>query len=799
MTKPKVYNEQSISELTDLTHIRHRPTAYIDSVGIAGTNKINLEIFDNASDELEYAGNGEINVFMFINKERTNYEMVIQDTGRGVPVGKMISIFSSSKVSGKFNTDNYQFSSGLYGYGATVTFALSSWFRVIAMQDVIGDVDMLYNKIPKEPTIIPNDFGYTGTIVMFSPDESIFTDIPGFIQQRQMFVDHLIHLSLFGKYRIRYMEFNNSLPKKLRKAPTVEVIEYFNGLKLSAQPTFDNSIFDKSEYVKNYFGMVKNWHGSFPITYVNKNNSLRVHGDIFINTTASQNQKTKLTFVNNVMFDDNASLHISILYKYLKFLMSSYITDKDIKNFFVDHYKLPIWLVLDVKYAGAQFAGFAKSGFKDMSFKAPYQIALNTILNTEFVSDIYHLIQEHIVFQYNKFSNNDFKPTTSKNILSRLNRPDKFQNCRTTNPQLAELFLVEGDSAKIKNGRSAEFQALYTLGGKPFNGLTEQSRLSESIANIKRNDTCQDIIRILNITPGSNDLSSLNFHKTFIMADADMHGYHITNIVIGDLYAVCPALIEAGHLYIVIPPLYSIVIKGNEPIYVRDADELNVMLAYYVYSKCIDISIKSDTYNRQLSLDEFVVFSELVIKIGEVLDRISDEFMIPALVLEQLALVSNLINVPIPDATLIANTLGCDVKYMPVGHLLMISIGSEDIIIPLTQITEVIYSKILPMYREFYYGKTQIFATTKNSNYLKNSPVSVVQLYAMFKQMNKILYIERFKGLGSMPEIHSARNCLIPETRKAYQITSIGDVKTVFDMLGNDPTERKRLVDLNIK
>ena len=380
--------------------------------------------------------------------------------------------------------------------------------------------------------------------------------------------------------------------------------------------------------------------------------------------------------------------------------------------------------------------------------------------------------------------------------MSRLNRPNKFNDCSTTDREAAELFLVEGDSAKSDQDRDSTFQASYTLGGKPFNGLTDLAHLSESINKIKGNAIFQDIIRILNITPGSNDLKGLNFWKTFIMADADTHGYHITSIVIGNLWAICPALINEGHVYVTMPPLYSLNIKGNKPIYIRNSTELNATLAYHVYYRCLDITVKSEKYSKVLAREEFVAFSELVTRIGEELDRLSTEYMIPALLLEQLSLLTNHLNLKHPNVTELQKWLGCEVKYVKHGHLLIISIGSEDIVVPLNQITELIYARILPMYREFYYGRTKIFATTKNSSALKETPTTIIQLNEMFKKLSGMFTIKRYKGLGSMPAGVTLENCTAPSTRRVYQISNIGDVDVIFDMLGDSSHARKKLMTI---
>jgi len=753
------------------------------------------EIIDNSSDELELLGIGSIDVIMFHDHRRHTYQLAVIDSGRGIPRDKLIDAYSSSRVSGKFDTKSYRFSSGTFGVGSTVVCALSEWFRAITLnKDMIGDATIPYDNIPTHIDVVTNHLNRTGTIVLFSPDRVIFTGIQEFIEDYSKLTEYLINLSLFSKYQIRFIKVDNGIPKSIRTASSLQVIEYLDNICNTIQPEYNSASLDRNNYIQSYFG-IQRWNAKYNLLGQNVDDTLRIEGDILVslsNTSGISNNR--LTFVNNLLFTDNSSVHISLLTKFIKGKMQNKIQDKNIKAFFIDQYKLPIWLVLNVKFSGAQFSGFAKVSFRDVAFKAPYTTLLNELITNEIIEDMYELMTEHINMCYNRFTNNDFKPSTMRKLLSNLSRPKKFNNCSTTDRQTAELFLMEGDSAKSDQDRSSVFQATYTLGGKPFNGLTDTRHINETISNIKKNDIFRDIIKILNITPGSNDLSNLNFHKLFIMADADTHGYHITNIMLGNLYILCPALIEQRKIYVTIPPLYSLDIKGNESIYIRNHTELVATLAYHVYYRCLDIKVKSDRYYKSLSREELVAFSELVIKIGDELDRLSDEYMIPSALLEQLSLATNFLDMKKPKVDALREMLGCDIKYIPTGNLLIVSIGSDDIVVPLNQITELIYARILPMYREFYYGKTKIFATTKNSALMSDSPVTLVQLHEIFKKLDSMFTIKRYKGLGSMPPGALAKNCFDPKTRRAYQIGSIGDIKTIFDMLGSDPTERKKLV-----
>ena len=791
------YNDNSISELNDLQHIVHRPSAYVPDTGFEGRFTITREIVDNSTDELELLSGGTLEVFLFIDRLHQDYEIVVRDTGRGIPIGKLIDSFSKTKVSGKFSTDSYQFSAGSLGYGSSVTLALSKWFRAISLnKKVIGDVTIHRNDIPKQVNTINNELGKTGTIVMFSPDEGILSEGSRYIETIGKLDEFLAHLSLFCKFRIKLFVIEQVIPESIKFAETIPTIEFLDQLSQSTLPAFDSVSLDRETYIKNYFGVQRNWHGRFPIEGANSNDTLRIKGEILVLLSSTPSSSNKLTFVNNILFTDNASFHIKNLHTFLKDKLVGKIKDKNIKKFFIDNYKLPIWLVLDVKYSGAVFSGMSKTSFKDHSIVDIYQKLLTEIIDQSMLDKFYEIIEEHISVMFNRFSNSDFKVSSLRHMSLKLNRPTKFNNCKTTNSDIAELFLVEGDSAKSDQDRDANFQAIYTIGGKPINALTSIDNLSESSNDLKKNKIFQDIIRILNITPGNNDLSKLNFKKIFITTDADTHGYHIASIITGNLYALCPALLEQGHVYLVKPPLYSLKVKGSSPIYVKDTEELNVMLAYHLYYKCLDIKITGPGVDRTLSREEFVAFSELIIKIGDVLERLSQEYMIPAILLEQLSLMTNHINVANPNIDELRKWLQYDIRYIESSNIIIVSIGMDDVIVPLTQITDLIYSKILPLYREFFYGKTRLYVTTKLSELYKESPITLIQLYHMFQQMGNIFKIERYKGLGSMPPEARNISCFSPETRRAYQITSLGDVDTIFDMLGDDPTPRKRLISI---
>lgn len=790
------YDGNSIISLSDIMHIRTRVSAYLPDSGIAGQMHAIRELIDNSIDEIALQqGTGVMNVVLFRDLEHDIYQVAVIDNGRGIPYEKLIDVFATTKTSGKFNTSNYKYSAGSFGVGASVSCALANWFRAITLnRNIIGDVTIRYDNVPTNIQTLDNTTGATGSVVIYEPDKSVFSEISEAMLGYERLTEYLIQLSLFGEFRLRMFVIDSGIDKKLRTAPTGTVLTFLENIINTHTPEFDGATLDKDSYINKFFSIPKAWSGKYEFSGMDTEDTLRVVTKLLVAPNVIPTGNTNLTFVNNILFTDKSSLHISMLKQAIKDKMGPLIADKSVRTFFINDYKLPIWLVMDVKFSSAQFTGFSKVSFRDLAFKYPYSKLLDQVLVPELLAEIYGLIADNVVVMFNRANNTVLKTQDLRHLGSALSRPSKFNNCSTTNRAEAELFLIEGDSAKSDQDRDSSFQASYTLGGKPANTLTEIGKLNESVNMIRKNLIFQDIIKILNITPGATDLSNMNFGKIFIMADADTHGYHISNILIGNLFALCPALIEQGRLYLVKAPLYSIRVKDSEPIYVRNETELQATLSYFVYSKCLEIELVTDHTRHVLSDEEFVAFSEIVIRIADELKRVSQEYMIPALLFEQLSLLTSHLRLAVPDVAKLKECLGYDVRYVPSSHLLVISVGIDDVVVPLTQITDIIYQRILPLYREFFYGKVRILATTKNSNLYNKAQMSIVMLNMVFESMSSIFTFKRFKGLGGMPSADRARTCINPKTRRVYQITSLGDLDRIFDMMGTDPTKRKELL-----
>ncbi len=788
------YNEQSIKTLDSLAHMRLRLNSYVRDTSAGGQFHIIKEAIDNGVDEISLMdGSGCLEVLFFRNKRIGTYQVVVIDNGRGMPLGKMLDILLVGNTSGKFDQENYIISTGSNGCGIKTTLAASKDFRAISFNGkLVGDTGLFnHTCTPKRLIKSKNVRNNKGTIVFLTPDPAVLHEIIDFTNDPHLLEEHIAQLSLFANYRIKFFIIEELISDRMLNEDTDVFIQFIKA-RCNYKPYFDSATFNKEQYVANFFKLTRPFLVSHDFSYRNTTDAyLAIDLKLSVLPTKNVNNN-RLTFVNNILFTDRTCFQYTELIAYLKGKMIKHIQDPAIHNFFKEHYTLPIWVFGNISFSGAVFVGLEKSAYRDDAFKKPYKKALHAMLSEAYVTELYNILAAHIETCYNNFSNKHLKVSNNKSLLTQLNYPTKFTDCRAVDRSITELFLVEGDSAKSDKARNPEFQASYALRGKPINGVLTKDKMSISKEKLKANQIFQDVIKILNIQDGTMD--NLYFNKLFIATDADAHGYHIANIVLGNLFVLCPEFVNSGKIYLSMPPHYRINLGKNKAIFARTTSELNAILSKYVYSNYLELRLQSDLFDKALTIEEYMAFNEIVDLIGDTITSIGEEYFIHPVILEQLALLTNKIDFNNPDTSILSEAFGQDVKFNAATNVLTVSIGTKDIVIPLIKMTEIIYEHILPLYRSFHYNRTTILATTKKTKLMHNQPISVVQLYQIHKQLMKTVPINPLKGLGTMspPEIY--QTCINPEHRRCQQITSLGDIETIFQMLGSDNKWRKQLV-----
>lgn len=811
-----VYNASSIVTFTGLDAVRNRPTAYFRDLEIDGQNHSFKEIADNSLDEVALHPDGFLHVTICRDPKRRTYQFIIRDNGRGIPLeqnqGKHVFISSATELntSGKYNTSAYITSSGSFGMGLKAAAGTSLDFRLLSSTaNGTGSLYVHKGKFDPTPNILWRENANTGVTVVYEPDPEIFMMIPEYAETGYgMAIDLMRQYVFFRHYNIVFRVSETPVPPEFYTAPIDEALAIVANLEANANVVFDSKTNDADEWIHDKWGLNRPFAWKAQINRPTVAPSgLR---DFIIKMYHVKYDRQGGTFglVNNVPISGLNSDHLSVAYKEMNEAVAERIADQAIRKFFLDSYKLPLFLAVDVKYEGAKFGGTTKDTFRNPTFRELFKADLDewrfsdhgkTILNNYF-----EMVHEDIVSRYNDSLNVKIIPKDRGRLALRLNRPDKFKDCKGRNPELSELFLVEGESA----GGSAEYdidnQAIYKLGGKPLNAITRKDEpRSVLVDRFMANKIYADILTIIGYDLKKRDLKTLNFKRCLVMSDADSHGRHIAAIIIGNFYAVAPELVESGFFGIVAPPYYEVYVgkDRSKSVYIRDQQDIVQWCTRHIYFNSMKIDI-GDIYNagprKTLTLAEYLPFAETVHRIGDILRNLSEEMSASPYLLEGLTRCTHYLTPQTMNVDLIREELGADrVHYDAGNNALVLTIGLDDIVLPLHQISDRFYEELIPELNRIKWSLWQIYITTQKTATYKEHPITIYQLYKLFKQADSLLTVRTLKGIGSMKPHEAARTCMDPRCRRVYTITSPGQADLIYDLLGDQSGPRKKLLDGN--
>ncbi|MCM1370964.1 MAG: DNA topoisomerase IV subunit B [Clostridium sp.] len=546
------YDESSIKVLEGLEAVRKRPGMYIGSTDKRGLHHLVWEIVDNSVDEVINGFGKKVKIILY-----QDGSISIEDEGRGVPVGKHSTGLSTPEViytvlhaGGKFESGGYKVSGGLHGVGASVVNALSSWMEVTIKRDGYeyfirfkdgGKLDIPLTK--KEKT------SKTGTKVKFKPDSNIFSTTSFSYTTICERMQECAFLLKDITITIEDMESGKS-----------DTFHYDNGLKSFVEYLNDDK--QQLHNVVSFKGLKENIEVEVAFQYTD---------------TYSENI---VSFVNNVKTNDGGSHEVGfktaltrVFNDYAK--NNGYLKSKD-KNLEGSDTREGLTAIISLQIPEdlLQFEGQTKSklgtpvartavdkivGENLQSFleenKAIATLILDKIIKSKEVREVARRARDAARSGKDKGK--------KERSLS-----DKLTPAQTKNPSKNELFLVEGDSAggSAKQGRDRKFQAILPLRGKVLN--TERTKLEE----IFKNEEINTIIHTIGAGVGSDfDIKDSNYDKIIIMTDADDDGAHIQILLLTFFYRYMKPLIEAGKLYIALPPLYKLF--NEKKVYYAWSDE----------------------------------------------------------------------------------------------------------------------------------------------------------------------------------------------------------------------------------
>ncbi len=555
------YSVKNITVMEGLDAVRMRPGMYIGSTGLPGLHHLLWEIVDNAIDEAANGYADEITVTL-----HRDHSVTVTDNGRGIPTGiheklgvsGVEVVFTQLHAGGKFGNAAYSYSGGLHGVGASVVNALSEWMKVENCHGGIRSTEKFERGEVVEPFKEIGKCGEHGLKVTFKPDPTIFEEVV---------FDYDMIMT-----RMREQAFLNAGVKIIMvddrgEEQRTDTLHYEGGI--SSFVEYLNShkhcdmLHDKVIYIKGKKGdmtaeIAMQYNTKYDDTIVSfANNMATIDGGMH-----ETGFKTALTRVTS-----NYAKRIKVL------------KDTD-KGFDGNDVRSGLTAVISVKLPDAQFESQTKAKLGNSEVKVFVDKIVTEKLEEFFEEnpDTARLIIDKI-YEEMKASERARQARDEsrnrKNALEGSTLPGKLADCHERSVELTELFLVEGDSAggSAKDGRNSRFQAILPLRGKILN--VEKSRLDRVYAN----QSVLPIIQALGCGIGPDfDINKLRYGKIIIMADADVDGSHIRILLLTFFFRFMRGLIEEGHVYSAMPPLYKIMKGKNTVRYAYNDAERDVIL-----------------------------------------------------------------------------------------------------------------------------------------------------------------------------------------------------------------------------
>ena len=531
------YNASEIQVLEGLEAVRKRPGMYIGSTSASGLHHLVYEIVDNAIDEALAGYCTDITVT--INEGDT---ITVTDNGRGIPVDIQAQtgrpalevVFTVLHAGGKFGGGGYKVSGGLHGVGASVVNALSEWLTVQVHKDgKIYEMKFSRGNITQEMKVI-GETDHTGTTVTFKPDPEMFDTLE--------YDYETLHT------RMREQAFLNA------------------GLRITISDARPGR--EKSEAMC-YEGGIREF-----VTYINRNKT-PLHEEVIYLSGAKGDStaeiamqyndgynETLVSFANDIHTPEGG-MHETGFKAALTRVLNAYglkygmikegdkVSGEDVRE--------GITAVISVKLTEAQFEGQTKAKLGNAHIR--------TLVDGIVSDQLAVYLEEHPVvartildkaMTANRAREAARKARESirrKTVLGGAAMPDKLRDCNENNPELTELYIVEGDSAggSATQGRDSRFQAILPLWGKMLN--VEKARVDK----VYGNDKLQPVIIALGAGIGEEfDENKLRYHKIIIMADADVDGAHIRTLLLTFFFRFMRPLIEQGYVYSAVPPLFKL-------------------------------------------------------------------------------------------------------------------------------------------------------------------------------------------------------------------------------------------------
>jgi DNA gyrase subunit B len=542
------YTAKDITVLEGLEPVRLRPGMYIGSTGARGLHHLVYEVVDNAVDEA-LAGRNEL-IEVTIHPDNS---VTVRDAGAGIPVGEMpdgtsalTTVLTKLHAGGKFGGDGYKVSGGLHGVGVSVVNALSEWLvaevrregkvyrQEFARGEPQGDVEAV--GISKE----------TGTTISFLPDKEVFEETEFSADTLTQRLRETAFLTKALRIRLTDERAEGKAVEFHYEGGIRDFVAYTNEPK---DPIHRRIVYFEGENDAGYVEVAMQWNSSY--------------------------QESVFSFANNINTHEGGT-HMQGFRSALTRTINKYARDKGLlkekeDNLEGEDIREGLAAVISVKLLNPQFEGQTKTKLGNPQVAGLVESTVNARL-AEFLEenprDAKQVVLKAVAASRARQAARKARDLTRKSALSGSSLPGKLADCQLKDADSCELFIVEGDSAggSAKSGRDRSYQAILPLRGKIIN--SEKNRINKVLSN---NEIQAMITAIGTGFAEEFDLEKLRYNRIIVMTDADVDGSHIRTLILTFLYRQMPELIESGHVYIAVPPLYKVKVGNQEFYFEKDA------------------------------------------------------------------------------------------------------------------------------------------------------------------------------------------------------------------------------------
>ena len=784
----KNYDAESIKVLRGLDAVRKRPGMYIgDTDDGSGLHHMVYEVLDNSIDESLAGYCKNINVTLL-----SDGSVKISDDGRGIPVDlhpeEGISaaevIMTQLHAGGKFDNNSYKVSGGLHGVGVSVVNALSDFLLLNISRNGKKYFVKFINGNAENPLKIIGESQVTGTEIIFKPSSSIFSTVT---------FDFKIL-----EHRLRELAFLNS-------GITINLIDERNSENKTLQFSYEGGL---RQYIKHINKSRNSFHETIITSHQKEDISMEVAlewTDVF--------HETSLCFTNNIPQKDGGT-HLAGFRAALTRVINNYsnnfgFSKKEKIQLTGDDCREGLSSIISLKLPDPKFSSQTKDKLVSSEVRPIVEQCINESLSQWFEenpADAKKIINKvYEAASAREAARKARELTRRKGVLDIASLPGKLADCQEKDPEKAEIFLVEGDSAggSAKQGRDRSNQAILPLRGKILN--VERSRIDKMLSSTE----IGTLITAIGAGVGNAELNleKSRYHKIIIMTDADVDGSHIRTLLLTFFFRHMRPLVDAGYLYIAQPPLFKIKLNKSE-IYLKDQNHLDDFLIKNGIKNC-SLTIGNNETIIEKDLNNFVekciilnkYIMSLTRKIGgeEIISSLSNLGLLNKNIFEdkeKINIISNFLNRFNPENKYWEINLSSSEKSILFentyrGVTEKFELKSEDLnyheVLEINNLSE--HSKIF---------QENVKLVFENEKLVINSSLHLVDL--ILEKGKKGAQISRYKGLGEMNPDQLWETTLDPNSRSLVQVKieqEINAEETFSTLMGEVVEPRRNFIQEN--